>query len=135
MNQRLLVTLFAVGAAMTGCVASSNSGPDATLRVQNSSDFSIVELYVTPVGNPDWGRNLLAGDVLAPGESTTLGVNCDTYDVRLVDDSNVDCEVHDVDLCLNDADWIIHNNTCAVFGVAKAAREAAAAAAAAAAAK
>lgn len=132
MNLRLMATLFAVGAATAACTSSSS---DATLRVQNRSDFSIVELYVTPVGKSDWGRNLLGGDVLNPGESTTLLVSCDTYDVRLVDESNVDCEVLDVDLCLNDADWIIRNNTCAVFGIAKAAREAAAKAAAAAATK
>ena len=122
-------TLAALGsiALATGCV--SDSGPDATLRVQNSSDFAIVELHLTPNFSGSWGPDLLRGDVLLPGESITLGVDCGTYDALLVDEDDVDCELHDLDLCLNDADWIIRNNTCVVFGAVRAAREAAKAAA------
>src|SRR6185436_865514 len=92
---------------------------------ENRSDFSIVEIHVTSVGASTWGPNLIAGDVLAPGESLTLGVSCGFYDALLVDAAGVDCQLHDLDLCLNDADWIIHNDTCVSFGAAKAAREAA----------
>jgi hypothetical protein len=28
----------------------------------------------------------------------------------------VDCELHSLDLCANDADFVITNSTCAVFG-------------------
>ena len=116
--------------ALVGCTTSS--GPDATLRVQNSSDFSIVELHLTSVGSRTWGPNLLGNDELLPGESLTLAVDCGFYDALLVDEDGVDCELHDLDLCLNDADWIIRDNTCTVFGAVRAAREAAKAAAAAA---
>lgn len=102
--------------------------PDASLRVVNDSDFVIEEIYLTEIDNPDWGPNLLRGDVLFPDEDLTLGVACDFYDALIVDEDGVDCELHDLDLCLNDADWVIRNNTCTVFGAAKAAREAAAAA-------
>jgi hypothetical protein len=114
--------------AIAGCTTSS--GPDATLRVQNSSDFEIVELHLVSVGNPNWGPNLLGNDSLRPGESITLGVNCDFYDALLIDETDVECKLYDLDLCLNDADWVIRNNTCTVFAAAKAAREAAAKAAA-----
>jgi hypothetical protein len=114
--------------ALVGC--TTDSGPDATLRVQNSSDFSIIDLRLTSVGSSSWGPNLLGNNPLDPGDSLTLGVNCDTYDAMLVDESNVTCELHDLDLCLNDSDWIIRNNTCTVFAAAQAAREAAAKAAA-----
>lgn len=126
--------LFALSVATLGLVAtagcsSSSNGPDATLKVQNSSDFAIVEIHVTDVGSSSWGPNLINGNTLAPGESVTLGVNCGTFDALLVDEQGVDCQLHDVDLCLNNADWVIANNTCTVFGAAKAAREAAAKAA------
>jgi hypothetical protein len=110
------------GLAVAGC--SSSNGPDASLHVQNSSDFSIVEIRVTSVGSTTWGPNLLGGDILAPGESLTIDVTCGTYDALLVDESGVDCQLHSVDLCFGDASWIIRNNTCTVFGVAKALREA-----------
>jgi hypothetical protein len=126
----VLAALGLVGAV--GCSGSAEviiDDPDATLLVDNQSDFAIVEIRVTPVGDPSWGPNLLGGDVLLPGESLLLDVECDTYDALLVDEDGVDCELENVNLCLNDADWIIRNNTCSVFGAAKAAREAAAAAA------
>jgi len=49
-------------------------------------------------------------------------VACDTYDARLVDETGVDCQLRDLDLCLNDADWIIHNETCSQFREAAAAK-------------
>ncbi|HSS00392.1 MAG TPA: hypothetical protein VLM79_25210 [Kofleriaceae bacterium] len=96
--------------AIAGC--TTDSGPDATLRVRNDSNFVIEQLYLTQVNNSDWGPNRLGNDVLFPDEQITLGVNCDTYDARLVDEDNVDCEIHDRDLCLNDSLWIIRDNTC-----------------------
>jgi hypothetical protein len=79
---------------------------------------------VTSVGNTNWGPNLLSGDILAPGEALDIDVTCNTYDALLVDESGVDCQLHNVDLCFNNAAWIIRNDTCTVFGAAKAAREA-----------
>jgi len=54
-----------------------------------------------------------------------LGVPCDTYDALVVDEDDVDCELHDIDLCLNDATWVIRNNTCPVFAQEAAKRAAA----------
>jgi hypothetical protein len=124
----LACTLAALGslALAGGCV--SDSGPDATLTVHNESDFVIEELFLTRSSSSGWGANLLGNDALFPDESITLAVDCGTYDAMLVDEDGVDCTLLDQDLCLNDADWIIRNNTCTVFGVAKAAREAKAAA-------
>jgi hypothetical protein len=71
------------------------------------------------VDTVSWGPNLLGGDFLAPGEEMTIGVDCDYYDARLIDEDNVECRVYDLDLCLNDAYWRIDNNTCSVFAVNK----------------
>ncbi|GEM_PF-1943675 len=111
----LLLTASLAG----GCVISGDGVADATLEVSNDSDFVIEELYLTDVNSSSWGGNLLGGDVLFPDESIVLGVDCGYYDALLVDESGVDCELHDLDLCLNDASWIINNNTCSVFGAKK----------------
>lgn len=117
-----LCASFALLAVMTvglsGCIITSDD--DATLTVENRSDFAIFELYLTEVDNRDWGRNLLSGDALFPGESLVLtNIRCDFYDALLVDEDGFECEVLDVDLCLNDALWIIRNNTCAIFEAAR----------------
>jgi hypothetical protein len=123
-NLRLSTWVAAALCAVATAACSDQTSPDSTLRVRNDSDFAIVEIHVTPVGNSTWGDNLLTSD-LVPGDSLLLGIDCGTYDALLVDESGVSCELHDLDLCLNDADWIIRNDTCTVFSMAQAAREAA----------
>jgi hypothetical protein len=121
---------LAVSCTLAACTTSS--GPDATLSVENDSDFQIVEIYLTDVGSSSWGPNLISGDTLNPGETLRLGVDCSTYDAKLIDETDVSCEVDNLDLCLNDSIWIINNNTCTAFSNAakeRAAKKAAEAAA------
>jgi hypothetical protein len=120
MRNFIIATCLAAVAA--SCVSDDGVGviADSSLLVSNESDFAIIEIYLTDIGDPDWGPNLLRGDVLLPGEELLLGVDCGFYDALLVDEDDVECEVLDLDLCLNDADWVIRNNTCEVFGGATA---------------
>ena len=104
---------LAVSCTLAACTTSS--GPDATLSVDNQSDFQITEIYLTDVGSSTWGPNLISGDTLNPGETLQLDVDCSTYDAKLIDETGVSCEVDNLDLCLNDSVWIINNNTCTTF--------------------
>lgn len=120
-----LASLFAASLALSLAACGGGGGtvvvddsPDSSLVVDNQSDFAIEELYLTSVNSGSWGPNLLRGDVLLPDETITLGVDCGYYDALLVDEDGVDCEIDDLDLCLNDAVWVIRNNTCSVFGAA-----------------
>ncbi len=113
----LALSFTAIGAlAITGCV------DDSKLRVQNDSDFAIVEIRVAERVDR-WSENVLSGDILQPGESLTIRLDCGTYDAQLIDETNTTCEIHDIDLCFSRADWIIRNNTCS-FRAARAAQEA-----------
>jgi hypothetical protein len=94
----------------------------ASLTITNSSDFAITEMHVTDVNNPSWGPNLLAGNELLPGEHATVDTTCGTYDVMLVDETGVSCEVDSIDLCANSSDFVITNNTCAAFREAAASK-------------
>jgi hypothetical protein len=129
-NLRIFACVVAVlgSMAVAGCSGDGGNDGAGRLNVHNDSDFAITEIRVTSVGNTTWGPNLISGDILAPGESLTVAVNCDLYDALLIDETGVQCTVHDIDLCFNTADWVIRNETCPVFNIAKAAREAAQAA-------
>jgi ABC-type amino acid transport substrate-binding protein len=118
MLNRLALPLatLALAFSTSACIIAADDG---SLTVANDSDYFIDELYVAPVDTVSWGRNLLGGDFLAPGEEITIGVDCDYYDARLIDEDGVECRVYDLDLCLNDAVWVIDNNTCSVFAVNK----------------
>jgi hypothetical protein len=105
----LACALAAVGfiGLSTGCIISDDSDPDATLTVFNDSGFTIVELNLVPNFSGTWGRDLLGGTDLLDGEEITLAVDCGFYDARLIDEDDFVCEVLDIDLCLNDSEWVI----------------------------
>lgn len=106
--------------ALGACTVSSSPGP-SVLDVQNRSDYPIVDIRVAAVDNPSFGPNLLGGDTLNPGEEITLGVDCGVYDARVIDASGAECDLSSVDLCANNAVWVITNDTCPVFsGAARA---------------
>lgn len=108
--------LVALGSSLIGgCVISSTD--DATLEVINQSDFIIDDLFITDVNSSSWGTDLLGNGELFPNESIVIGLQCGYYDVLVVDETGAECEVNDIDLCLNDAQWILRNNTCPVFSV------------------
>ena len=105
-------------------VATTSACTSASLYVTNNSDFSITEMHVTDVNNPSWGANLIAGDVLMPGEQVRIDTTCSTYDVLLVDEQGVSCEIDSIDLCANSADFVITNSTCVAFRKAAAEQKA-----------
>ena len=114
----LLAGLLTLAAAPSGCIISSDDDDDgdSTLLIANDSDYEIWEIYLTEVDNPNWGPDLLGGDYLAPGEEfLVVDIECDYYDALLVDEDGVECELLDVDLCFDDATWVIRNNTCTIF--------------------
>ena len=104
------------GACTTTTTIDPDPIPDSTLTVVNQSDYAVTELYLTSSVDLGWGSNVLRGDVLLPAEQISLAVSCDVYDALLVDEDGVECQLDDIDLCLNDATWVIRNNTCSVFG-------------------
>ncbi len=98
------------------CLAAAGSGSAvAVVRVENQSHFAVKEVHVAAVGSTNWGTNLISGAVLVAGGSGTLAVPCGRYDVLLIDAAGEQCTLHDVDLCANNADWIIANTACSTF--------------------
>ena len=102
-----------------GCVVVSDD--DNTITVYNESSYDIYALYITPEDVFDWGPNVLGSQpLLAGGDSITVEVSCDVYDIKVVDDTGVECELYGVDVCFGEDDgWVIDDftlDTCA-FGV------------------
>jgi hypothetical protein len=127
----LSTTFLAALSLGAGCVSGGGGPgpidedppPDASLTVVNGSIFAIKELYLASTRNPTWGSNLIAGDVLLPNERKLLSVNCNYYDAMLVDEDGATCELRFLDLCLNNAVWLIKNDTCSAFGLTAQERE------------
>ena len=106
----LVLTASALG---SGCIIVDDDDPDSTLTIDNASDFVIEEIRVarTDVNEP-YGPNLIPG-ALFPDEAVTIALDCDFYDVLIVDELGAECELIDLDLCFDDAVWVITNSQLA----------------------
>ncbi|CAN5366558.1 hypothetical protein BH11MYX1_BH11MYX1_50890 [soil metagenome] len=112
--------LALITAALLGACTTSSS-----ISVDNESNFTITELYLTDINSSSWGPNLVSGNELLPGDVVRIDTSCGTYDAMLVDETGVTCELNAIDLCLDNALWVIHNDTCTAFREAAAQRDAA----------
>jgi hypothetical protein len=99
-----------------------------TLVIENESDFLLERIYIAEDGDGGWGGNLAPGNGLGPDEFIEVELDCGEYDLRVIDEDNVQCVVRNIDLCLGDEDvFRFRNNTCDVFEAALQARQEAAA--------
>jgi len=102
--------------AVSGCIIIDDdpvvidNGSDSSLTIENASDFALAEIRVTEVDNPSWGPNL-TDDLLFPGQSITVLLDCNVFDVLVVDEDGFGCELNGLDLCFDDAIWTITNRT------------------------
>lgn len=99
--------LFAIALAMI----AGGFGPSVAMardlrdfKIVNVSSRSIFEVYVSPAGAKEWGRDLLGRTGIADsGETVTITFaypsdEC-VYDVKAVDQEGEAWEEYDIDLC------------------------------------
>jgi hypothetical protein len=105
--------------ALGGCVVSEDGDDgDSTLTVSNRSSYWLDEIHLAHVNDPSWGPDLVDGS-LAPGEDITIfGIECGRYDVLVVDETGVECELANLDLCFDDGAWVVDDFTLDVCAFA-----------------
>lgn len=115
-GRRTLAALCLLAAASLAPVArAEDSG--AAVAVVNDSSREIHHLYVSPTREPKWGSDQLADDVLAPGEKLALtGLECDAYDVKVVDGDGAACILQAVELCDEESGWRLTDEDLASCG-------------------
>lgn len=80
----------------------------ATVKILNKSKWDIHHFYLSPADSDDWGPDQLGDDVLESGSSFTLtDIECDLWDIKVVDEDGDECEIRGVALCDEDAVWRI----------------------------
>ena len=100
---------FTIAAALaTSIGACSAEDLDSSLTIENKSSFTFVEINLSPTDHVDFGTDLLGADTLQPGESLELSaIACGLYDIRVIDETNSQCILDSVDLCIDNAVWKI----------------------------
>ncbi len=119
MKRLALVAALVLGACATdddgGGGGGGGGGGDSTLTIDNESSYTLIGIHLSPTTDVSWGPDLLGAEVLAPGESFQVsGIDCDTYDIRVVDEDNDECVLDSVDLCLDNAVWSIDDAELAI---------------------
>jgi hypothetical protein len=96
------------GAAASGNGTAASSGgaapaSDSVYRITNNSNYDIHYIYISPTSQSTWGPDQLGpSQILRSGQSLTLtGVNCNTYDLKLVDEDGDECVQQAVEICAN----------------------------------
>ena len=96
--RRLLVALLFAAAAHGPAWAQANP----SFNIANRAGALITELYASPAGVSNWGRNRLVGVAVPPGQryaiSLPAGGSC-TYDVRVVYANGESQERRNVNTC------------------------------------
>lgn len=114
----IALTVACGGGAKGGGSTTPVGGDDdnlGTVTLTNSSSYDIYSIQLTQHDETSWGSNLLGSDVLMHGEAQKIAVfDCEKYDLRMVDDENVECIIQDIDLCFKDKDWTIDNTVLAI---------------------
>lgn len=114
-------TLLLAGLLSAGCGDEVVDASDlqSTLTIENDSDYAFIEMYLSPVDASSWGPDLLGSDILSPGEAIEIGgIDCDNYDIRVIDEDLDECIIDDVDICLTNDTWVIDNlilSVCTTF--------------------
>lgn len=88
---------YGIAAMIAATLATPAFAEDLVFTLINDSSHTIVEMYVSPVDEEQWGENILTVAEVAPGVSGDVtiadGLDVCDYDIRIVTaeggDSNV----------------------------------------------
>ena len=97
----LACALALVAFSSVTSAAPQNRKLDFTLY--NKSGYVIVELYVTPSAEEEWGEDILGRDVLGDDESAditfTRGEASCSWDIKIVDEDEDEVTWTEINLC------------------------------------
>jgi hypothetical protein len=99
--------VLVVGTSATIATTPAKKSSVKIIKVKNTTNFSIDEIYISATDVEEWGDDILDPDeILMPGETVEVEVDCGTWDVKLVAEDGSDCAIMDITLC-GSAQWNI----------------------------
>jgi len=94
---------FALAAAFVTLIATPTLAEDLVFTLINDSSHTIVEMYVSPVGEDQWGENILMVEGVESGVSGDVtiadGLDVCDYDLRFVTEDGSEA-TQTQDLCV-----------------------------------
>ena len=78
-----------------------------TITIKNTTKFGIDNIYISPDEEAHWGDDLLGdNEILKPGASIEVEVDCGKWDVKLIAEDESECQIEDITLCKAD-EWAV----------------------------
>ncbi len=120
-TMRNLRRLFILGAALCAFAAlpllSRATSATSVNIVNNSTNRSIRNVYLSHVGADDWGSNQLGESIIGPGQSFTVSnFACDQQQIKVIGEDQDGCFLSTVVSCGENATWTITNDSAADCG-------------------
>lgn len=104
---------FAVIGGFTSMKMKKTTMNASKIKIINKSTWAIDHIYFSPTDKATWGADILGSDeVLEPGESVTVLVDCATWDVRFLAQDGAECITEDLDICEVEGSWTIDDLGC-----------------------
>jgi hypothetical protein len=103
----LVVAVFAAVAVLSISIPASAA---SSIKVHNKSKWEIHHLFLSPTSEKDeWGPDQLGDQVIKAngGVFTLTDIECNKYDIKIVDEDGDECIVSAVALCDDSATWNI----------------------------
>jgi len=108
LRHRVIPVVLALAVAVAVPIAAHAAKKSADVKVTNRTEWEIHELYLSSTDEGSWGPDQLGDEVIGKDESfTILGIPCDDYDVKIVDEDGDECVVAKVDICGDNQEWAI----------------------------
>ena len=108
MRKLHVVSLIALALFTTAALPAFAVKKKASIKIINQSKWEIHHLFLSPRTSKEWGFDQLGEEILGTGQSFTLtDIECDTYDIKVVDEDGDECILEKQDLCAEPSVWKI----------------------------
>lgn len=94
-RMKAMLALLLVSTGVLAPMGHAQSGAN-TVQIENSTSYSIREVYISANNDPIWHGDRLGLGTLVPGYVFTTHLYSGLYDLKLVDEDGDVCEVHRV---------------------------------------
>jgi hypothetical protein len=99
--------ILACAGLFAGTTAFKGNGSTKTITLVNKCKFEVHQIFLSPVSEDTWGDDILdKEEVLKPGESVDIEIDCGEWDAKLVASDGSVCVDRDVKICEADT-WEI----------------------------
>lgn len=88
------------GGSNSGSGNPGGGGGSNSVQLNNYSSHTIMYFYMSPTSQSTWGPDRLGSSTIPPGRNFTVNnVPCDSYDVKIVYDSGLECPARNRQIC------------------------------------